>query len=213
MSRTRRSWVLVAGLLLGCRHAPIHSPQALRDAWLDALEHDDPRAAYALLGRDARAREPYPAFLARWRADASERAAVLAAARASKDDAIVQRSATAVHRNGVVVRWTKIGKHWLVVDGLPGAQHASTPAEAIRGFLHALARTDLASAEHFLADDLREAMHEDWARRAEAIEAALRVPGAVELSDDLSRAQLRYEPQRVLTLEQTPGGWTITALE
>lgn len=205
--------VLLATVLLGCRHAPAHSPQALREAWLDALEHDDPRAAYALLSPDARGREPYPAFVARWRADASERAAVIAEARAAKDDAVVQRSATAVHRDGVIVRWTKVGKHWLVVDGLPGARRASTPAEAIRGFLQALARTDLGAAEHYLAADLREAMHEDWARRAEAIEAALRVPGAIELSDDLSRAQLRYEPQRLLTLEQTPGGWTITALE
>jgi hypothetical protein len=65
----------------------------------------------------------------------------------------------------------------------------------------------------YLAPELAESIRRDFAARAEAIDAALAKPGAIELSDDLRRAQLRYEPSRVITLEQTPQGWRITALE
>ncbi|MBX7078933.1 MAG: hypothetical protein K1X88_07075 [Nannocystaceae bacterium] len=213
-----RTWVLALCVLAACRGGgrELHSPAAVRAAYLDALAKDDPKAAYALLAPQLRRRVPYESFAARWRADAAERAAIVEAARASskgRDRVAVARRATTVHEGGVVLHWAKIGKQWYVVDGLPGDPRASTPAEAIRGFLAAIARAELGGAQRYLSDELAGRMREDFAARVDAIEAALEVPGAIELSDDLSRAQLRYEPQRVLTLEQTPRGWTITGLE
>ena len=94
----------------------------------------------------------------------------------------------------------------LSVGGFPTA--TSTGSD-----LAAIAKAELGGAQRYLSDELATRMREDFAARVDAIEAALQVPGAIELSEDLSRAQLRYEPQRVLTLEQTPRGWTITGLE
>ena len=73
--------------------------------------------------------------------------------------------------------------------------------------------TDMTRIRSLLGDELADAVDEDWQSRVEAMEAALDRPGSIELSSDLRRAELRYEQDRVLTLQQTPRGWRITALE
>jgi hypothetical protein len=211
-----RRWVTAVALasLVGCTPRGSRSPEAARDAYLEALRKDDPEAAYALLAPDVRARVDYSSFLARWKADVAERKATLEAAKAIDHGRIVAgHTATTVHADGVVLQWAKLDDRWYVTGGLPPASRASTPAEAIRSFLAALGGGPLGKAQSFLSPELADALREDWAARTEAIEAALTRPGAIELSEDLLRAQLRYEPQRVIVLEQTPRGWAITSLE
>jgi hypothetical protein len=206
--------LLFALALPACKRKSTRGPEGLRDAWVAALAADDPKAAYALLAPSVRARVPYEEFVARWKNDAKQRADVVAQAKKLPADLrVVAKNATSVHDGGIVLRWTRVGDDWLVVDGLPGARGASTPAAAIRGFIAAMHSAQLQRAERYLADDLVEALREDWSTRVDAIEAALARPGAIELSEDLERAQLRYEPQRAITLEQTPRGWRITSLE
>jgi hypothetical protein len=214
----RRALVFAAFACLlalpACRTRSAQSPEALRDAWARALTFADPKPAYALLAPTVRARVPYREFAERWKRDAKERAILAKQAAALPAELeVVARNATTVHDGGVVLRWTYVGDAWQLVDGLPGARAASTPAAAIRGFIAAISSAQLQRAERYLADALVEALREDWSSRVEAIEAALARPGAIELSEDLGRAQLRYEPQRAITLEQTPQGWRITALE
>ncbi len=213
--RRRLTRTLVAlALLSACERGGTRSPQAAREAYLTALRNDDPAAAYALLAPDVRARVEYASFKARWQADGAERKSTLAQAKAMAGGrAPTSHAATTVHADGVVLHWAKVGDRWLVTGGLPPASRASTPAGAIRGFVGALGRARLDTAQSFLSDELADGLREDWAARIEAIEAALAKPGAIELSDDLRRAQLRYEPQRVIVLEQTPRGWTITSFE
>lgn len=205
--------VLTSALLLpACKRA--RGPEGLRDAWVAALEANDPKAAYALLAPSVRARVKYDDFAARWRSDAEQRKRIVAqASDLPAELRVTSRSATTVHDGGVVLRWAKVGDHWLLVDGLPGIRSASTPAAAIRGFVAAISGAQLQRAQRYLSEDLAEALQEDWSARVEAIETALARPGAIELSEDLSRAQLRYEAGRAITLEQTPRGWRITALE
>lgn len=200
--------------LPGCKRKSTRGPEGLRDAWVAALAANDPKAAYALLAPSVRARVPYDQFVARWKDDAKQRGDVVAAAKKLPADLrVVAKNATSVHDGGIVLRWTKVGDDWLVVDGLPGARGASTPAAAIRGFIAAMNAAQLQRAERYLAEELVDALREDWSTRVDAIEAALARPGAIELSKDLVHAQLRYEPQRAITLEQTPRGWRITSLE
>lgn len=213
-----RGWILVLALALpsvaGCAPRGSRSPEAARDAYLDALRKDDPEAAYALLAPDVRARVDYASFLARWKADGAERKATLDAAKAiDRGRVVAGHTATTVHEDGVVLQWAELDDRWFVTGGLPPASRASTPAEAIRSFLGALGVGPLGNAQAFLSAELADALREDWAARTEAIEAALARPGAIELSEDLLRAQLRYEPQRVIVLEQTPRGWAITSIE
>jgi hypothetical protein len=214
---SRSAVVLLAVLLTAssaCQRRQTRGPEGVRDAWVAALASGDAKAAYALLAPSVRARVKFDDFAARWKQDAKQRARMVAQAKALPDDLeLVARNASSVHDGGLVLRWTRVGDEWLVVDGLPGARAASTPAAAIRGFIAAMSGAQLQRAQRYLADELVDALHDDWSARVEAIESALARPGSIELSEDLSHAQLRYEPQRAITLEQTARGWRITALE
>lgn len=197
----------------GCGHRKGRSPDQLAEAHLAALRADDPTAAYALLAPEVRAATSYEEFEARWKADADEHAAALEAAteRSAAHTTPIQ-GGTTIHDGGHVLRWTQVGDALLVTDGLPGRPDTSTPAQAIRAFVAAVRQAQLGRVRAVLGEDLVAAIDEDWVARVDAIEQALQEPGALDLSADLRRAELRYESGRVLTLEQTPHGWRITGL-
>ncbi|MEM7160044.1 MAG: hypothetical protein AAF799_44810 [Myxococcota bacterium] len=213
-ARTKGAVVLVAVLGLaacGPRHA--RSPAQLRDAHVAALEGNDPKAAYALLSPDVQATVSYEQFEARWKADAAEHQA---ASQAADDLPAALKTpiegGTTVHSGGHVLRWTRVGDDLLVSDGLPGRPDTSTPAQTVRAFVAAVRRADLAELRVVLGDSLLAVIDEDWNQRVDAIEQALEEPGALDLSADLRRAELRYDVGRAVTLEQTPQGWRITGL-
>ncbi len=218
--RTRSRWL--AGLGLGlvllsvtaaCGHRRGRSPEQLRDAHVAALEANNPAAAYALLSPEVRAATPFEEFKARWDADAAEHAAAIEAAKTLPPPLRAPiHGGTTVHDNGIVLRWTQVGDRLMVSEGLPGRPDTSTPAQAIRAFILAVRRADLSGIRAVLGEPLIEAIEEDWNARVDAIEEALEEPGALDLSPDLRRAELRYEAGRVLTLEQTAQGWRITSL-
>jgi len=190
------------------------SPERLVDAHLAALEANDPRAAYALLSPQAQAKTPYEAFEARWERDAAEREATIEAAKnRSPGERGATRAGTSVHSGGHVLHWTEVGGEYLVVSGLPGHQQSATPAQAIRAFITAVRRADLTEIRGLLTEELAEALDDDWEARVDAIERALDQPGSLELSADLKRAALRYEPNLAMTLEQTAQGWRILSLQ
>jgi hypothetical protein len=216
MSAVVRVALAIVVLVAGCNRAVgrgPRSPTALRDAQVAAMRANDPKRAYALLAPEVQARVPYDEFALRWRTDRAEREAATKAAGSAKTPKVALLAGTSVHDRGVVLRWSEIGGKWVVVDGLPGRPSTATPAAAVRAFVTAVRTADLASIRAVLGDELGRAIAEDWEARVQAIEAALDRPGALELSADLRRAELRYEPTRVLTLEQTPAGWRIVGLE
>jgi limonene-1,2-epoxide hydrolase len=200
-------------LATACVAQQARSPARVRDAHVAALRDDDPAAAYALLSPELRAATPKAEFEARWKADAAEHEAAIAAAE-SLDPALAAplHGGTTVHEGGRVLQWTQVDDELQVVDGLPGRPDTSTPAQAVRAFVAAVRRADLAEVKGLLGESLLEAVDEDWSDRVDAIERALEEPGALDLSADLRRAELRYEAGRALTLEQTPQGWRITGL-
>ncbi|MCA9711473.1 MAG: hypothetical protein KDK70_36885 [Myxococcales bacterium] len=204
---------LALAVLPACRPRKGRSPTLLRDAHVAALRADDPAAAYALLAPEVRATTSFEEFAARWKADQAEHQAALEAAE-QLPPALAEpiHGGTTIHPGGHVLHWTQAGDRLLVTAGLPGRPDTSTPAQTIRAFVTAVRTAQLAGVRALLGDELLEAVDEDWGARVDAIEEALREPGALDLSADLRRAELRYEPGRVLTLEQTPQGWRITGL-
>lgn len=205
--------LLLALALAACKHAGARSPEALRDAYAAALRRDDPDAAYALLSPALQATTTREAFRARWKASAGERAAALKAV--DELPKTLQRPISGgqtVHGDRVLT-WAEVGGRYQIVQGLPGLPDTSTPAQTIHAFLTALRAADLHTLEALVDDDLAARLRDDWNRRATAIEALLGQPGAIEYSSDMQRAVLRYEPGRALTLEQTPAGWRLTALQ
>jgi len=214
MITARLAWIgLVVVTVSACGHRRGRSPTQLADAHVAALKADDPAAAYALLAPDVRAATPYEEFETRWKADTAEHQAAVEAAGAL-DPALHTpiEGGTTVHDGGHVLRWTQVGDALLVTEGLPGRPDTSTPAQAVRAFISAVRGADLSGVRAVLGEALLETVDEDWSDRVDAIETALEEPGALDLSPDLRRAELRYEAGRVLTLEQTPQGWRITGL-
>lgn len=210
----------MVSLLLVCLAAPAckgrgpRSPEQLREEYAEALRNDDPTRAYALLAPQAQARISPEEFAARWKSGKKERKLALERLDALDDDRrAAVHAGTTVHDGGRTLRWVRAGDRYLIVDGLPGLPDTTTPAQTIRAFISAVRRADLAGIDALLSKQLSESMREDWTARVEAIERALERPGAVELSPDLRRAELRYDGHRAVALEQTARGWRITALE
>lgn len=210
----RIAFALALVATMGCAKRGPRSPERVRDAYGEALAKDDPAAAYALLEPGLRAKIPYKEFEARWKQNKGERKAARDAVRKVPEGSkAAVRGGTTVHSGGRVLTWTEAGGRYYVVDGLPGTASSATPAQAIRSLIAAVRTTDLSRVRALLGEDLATAIDEDWESRVEALQAALDRPGAIELSADMRRAELRYEAGRVLTLEQTPEGWRITKLE
>lgn len=176
------------------------------------MQSGDAEAAYALLSPQAQARTPKAQFVARFADVAKERAEIAAAAEVAPPPEPILSGIT-LHEGGRALTWTWVDDRYWVIDGLPGRPSTATPALAIRAFLDAVRRTDLTAITAVLAEPLAEAIGEDFTARADAIERALEDPGAIELSADAQRAELRYEPERALRLEQSEDGWRITGLQ
>lgn len=214
MHRSILSLLTLALVLQACRGSGgARSPEGLRDAYAQALKRDDPDAAYALLSPELQAHTPLGEFRARWRAQSGERAV-------ARDELAnlppAQRAPIAggqtIHGDRVLT-WVKVGGRYQIVTGLPGLPDISTPAQAIRAFLAAIRGADLRGLEAVVSDELAARVRDDWGRRAALIEARLEQPGAIEYSSDMQRAVLPYEPGRALTLEQSPSGWRLTAVQ
>lgn len=210
----RRALGLACLMIVACATRGPRSPEQLRGAYADALEKNDPRAAYALLDASVRSTLPFETFETRWNENAKRHAASARAIRELPEDlqpALAE--GTTVHSDGRILHWAKSDGRYYVTDGLPGSVETTTPAQTVRALIAAVRRTDMSSIRQLLGEDLAARIGDDWTARAEAMEAALDRPGAIELTADLRRAELRYEPSRILTLEQTPAGWRVIGLE
>lgn len=214
MSRVALWWIAGLALVGGaCRTSGARSPEALREAYAQALRRDDPDAAYALLSPELQAATSRAAFRVRWKSQGAERKAAATALAALHPLYRAPIGSGQTVHGKTVLTWAEVAGTYQIVGGLPGLPDTSTPAQAIRAFLTAVRRTDLHTLEALVSDDLASRLRDDWERRATMIEALLDQPGALEFSNDMQRAVLRYEPGRALTLEQTTTGWRLTALQ
>ncbi len=213
-ARSLAALLLLGGLGSGCARQTHRSAEQLRAAYVEVLPSSDAAGAYAMLSPEVQAEVSFEDFETRWKADAAERQTMSSAARKmSPEQGTGLRGGSTVHAGGRVLRWTELDGKYYVAHGLPGAVQSATPAQTVRALIAAVHGSDLTAITSLLSADLSTALAEDWQARVEAIEAALDQPGSIELTADLHRAELRYEPTKVLTLEQTPTGWRITALE
>ena len=200
--------------VVGCTRTQHRSPAQLREAYVETLPTSDAAAAYAMLSPEVQADVPFPEFEARWNAEAAERKdRATTAAAMTEEDGVGLRGGTTAHDGGRVLQWAELDGHYYVTSGLPGTPQTTTPAQTVRALIAAVRESDFGGVRALLGDALAEALAEDWQARVDAIEEALDRPGSIELSADLRQAELRYDTGKALTLEQTPAGWRITALE
>ncbi len=197
-----------------CATRSLRSPEALRAAYADAIERDDPAAAYALLSPELQARISPEAFELRWTRQAEDREAAAADLEALPPaQALPLYRGKTLHSNGALLSWSYASGAYQIQAGLPGLADISTPAQALRSFIAAIRSADFTALEVLLSEDLRDRLSDEWQARADAIEERLADPGAIELSPDNQQALLRYDRGRAIALMQSPHGWQITSLQ
>lgn len=204
----------VALFVTACRVGGPTSPEALRDAYADAIENDDPDAAYELLSEDAQRRVDRAAFRAHWaqhRAELEQTAAEIRTLDPAARHPVWYGETT--HPSGRTLRWVAVDGRYRVIDGLPGQLDLSTPERAVAALVVALRQRVPAPIAHLATDDLAERINRRWLDTAEAIESALTDPRALEVSDDGTRAVLTYGTGQHLVLRRVGAQWRVDELE
>lgn len=211
--------VLCAALASGCAHRGPRSPEALRSEYVETLVGEDAKGAYALLSPELQRATPYEEFEARWKATEAERRALFDAARTAPAGPTAVYGGVTVHEEGRTLQWQALGDGdgldagYVVTDGLPTRADTRDPQGTVRSLLQAIRTLDTAAVQGLLGDEFAAALAEDWRTRLEAIEAALEEPGALAVSGDGRRAELRYGQGKAVTLLRTKAGWRVTGLE
>ncbi len=196
----------------GCKPNPRRGPEQLREAYLDALEANDPDAAYELLAPDVQARVSREEFRARWESQADERAKLIEQGRSVETDPIM--SGTTAHPGGRVVRWVEVDGQFVIASGLPGIPDVSTPDATVRALIAALRARDEHALVGLVEEELLAETREELEIRLEAMEDALTSPGAFDYTPDMMRAVLRYARGRSIVLERGEDDlWKIVAIE
>jgi len=203
-----------SSIISACASSGARSPEELRRRYAQALQRDDPDAAYALMSPEIQAQTGPKQFAERWRSLKKERETSREAINtldAAHQKAI--RGGVTIHMERILLTWVDVGGTLMIASGLPSIPATETPKQAIRALIAALRTSNLRGLSFLLTDETNEAMTESWKSRIELIEDQLDDPNAIEFSPDKRRASLRYEPGSALTLEQTQAGWRFTGLQ
>lgn len=198
-----RMAIAAALVLAGCA-ARARSPQATLLAYAQAIEQQDPRAAYLLLAHDRRAQLSESEFAARFRAGTAE---LRVQARHLRQAALTGRlhERARVESAGRVSLLEREPAGWRV--SVPGRIElgAQTPEEALRRFVQALEERSFDALLRLLAEPLRGAVERELAERLSRLKAALGKP----IPLDADRARIRYDPRYHLDLLRENGQWRV----
>lgn len=209
----RARLISVAALTSIAACAAVRKPPPARVGVSDlvaTLRAEDPRAAYALLARDTRARVSYEEFALQWKASAGERAwqadRLDAALREAPD---VDERALATYADGRTIGLEREGGRWRLDDALVSRVRASRPRDAIKMFAASLRARDLEGVLRTLTLRRREGL----ARQVEGFLAGLdrKVDGRLE-DIGTDRAELRWDEHGMrfrIVLRLEDGEWRI----
>ncbi len=206
--------VLVVGVAsascAGTRSGSSTSAQASVHRYIDAIDHDDPRAAYALLSKEQRKKLPYERFAEQWKASATERKLQADALRESVK-AVPDLGARAIvtYKDGKVIAMTHEGSAWHLERALMGRVVASSPRDAVRALTRSLANADFAGFVRVLSKRKREALIKMLSAFSDSLDNH-RDHFIQHIGDD--RAQMRWEDRSGryrIDLVREQGEWRI----
>jgi len=199
---------MVPGLLIGggacLPHARPDARGTLR-AWAEAVERDDPAAAWRLVSAEARRGTSESDFTRRWkelREERRERASDLKRVTAPPAESarlvVGQRAALAVLE--------PVG--WRILSPRLERVGASSPEEALSRFVRALEARDFDAALQLLGEPLRSSLERELAERLSRLRTLVGKP----LPIDGNRARVRYDSRYLIELIQENGAWQINDL-
>jgi len=188
------AWLTVGVALASCGGAQdgdVGSAQAALDRYVDAIDTDDPRAAYSLLTREQRKKLPYQRFAEQWRASATERKLQAAALRdAAKATPDLGARAIVTYKDGKVIAMAHESSAWRLERALMGRIVASSPRDAVHALSRSLAGADFAGFVRVLSKRKREALVKMLSAFSESLDSH-RDHFIQHIGDE--RAQMRWE--------------------
>jgi hypothetical protein len=197
-------WVFPGLLFWAAACLPHARPDArgtLR-AWVEAVERDDPAAAWRLVSAEARKGTNEADFTRRWkelRGERHDRAADLKRVTAPPAESarvqVGQRAALVVHEPA----------GWRVLSPRLERVGASSPEEALARFVRALEARDFDAALQLLGEPLRSSLERELAERLSRLRPLVGKP----IPADGNRARIRYDTRYLIELIHENGAWQI----
>lgn len=196
-------------------------------AYQAALEHDDAKAAYALLSERARERVPWTTFSLEWARAAKERAAQLASLKQLLNPASRPPSAptatTASSTLTATLRAKTLGSAqlllvsagpagWRVLDRELGLLSAHTPEDTLQQLLDSLLSKNLPQLLQLLSEPTRALVEKELRERTDRLREALGRLHSQPLEITGDRVHFQYDPRFFVDLVRESGTWRVRDL-
>lgn len=198
--------VLLLASVVGACVRPVPTPYQTLQRYAQALDRDDPRAAYDLLDSPTRNRMTYAAFAVEWKRSALERGQQRQALAGALKDPPRQQAAV-VLGDGARIGLMEEASGFRLVDTELRAVRARTPQEALHLLLAAAERRDYPAVLRLLTETQREQLEAELRERIAGLRGALKKNAPVEISGD--RARYQYDPRFFVELQRDPHGWRV----
>lgn len=231
--------LLSLGLWLGCAARPpaASTPLQTLSRYREALQHDDPKAAYALLSPGVQQGLAYEQFAQQWQDTKAERGvqamqlsqalarpgtsvaaprpdAAGPGAAASPAAAVSARAVLTLPQGGQLILAPAAARFlagqssaWHVLDPDLRAVRAQTPEAALRLLLAAAEQRNYPALLRLLTKSERQSLEAELAERIERLRAHLSRGQPIETTAE--RARLQYDPRFFIDLRREQDGWRI----
>ena len=198
----------------GCaRPLPDPALRTLR-SYKQALDRDDPQAAYALLSPALQQSLPREQFIELWREQRPER---LEQARQlgqlldergqlRRREALSSRALLTLP-HGAQLAVVPAASSWRVLEPDLQAVRAQTPEDALRLLLLAVEQRSYPAVLRLLTVSERQTLEAELRERLERLRAALSRGQTPEVNG--GRARLSYDPRFFIELKKEPDGWRV----
>lgn len=200
LSTTASSWA--AGCAAGTA-ATVPDPRQTLTRFADAVERDDPRAAYALLSPRVQSETEWTQFERKWR---DNRAELTEVARGIRDtDVEGNANARLALGDGETVVMVLEDGGWRLAGGVMDAQALATPLDTVAELRRALSRQSLPALLRVLSVERRAA----WAAAFEQSMAATADPLDLSVEVRGDQAVVRTTGGGQILLKREAGQWHV----
>jgi hypothetical protein len=207
---SRWSGVVLAACACGGPAGPSSPAADGVRAYVQALQHNDPHDAYALLSADARKKLSYDEFALAWKANDKERAWQARVLEDSlKGNPDVGERALISFSDGKLVQLEREGKAWRLESELVSRSRAKQPRDAVRLFAEAITARDIAGVLNVLSQRRRDGL----TRQVEGFVAGIgkRINDRIDQFGN-DRAELRWDENGIryrIVLRKEDDEWRV----
>ena len=195
---------LVALFVAGCGAAQQSGPQGTLRQYIDAINANQPAAAYALMDESVRRQMTLSEFVARWKSvqpELREQAAQLRETLAKP----IKARAQLTYPTGTRATLLLDDSRWQLDEGIAVTVATATPIDALRAFVRAVEQRSYDAVVKLLAKQVRENIERDIGERLSKLKQSLNQ----EIEVTGNRARLQYDPRYKIELTNEDGQWKV----